>query len=60
MVTDQTSAHDRLRLSARGLDRRALEGCAERPAQHASVTAAAKRSIVAHVNAMLAFERQGI
>src|SRR6187399_2245875 len=61
MVTDQTSAHDLVYgyLPA-GWSVERWRAAQDDPAQHASVTAAAKQSIVAHVNAMLAFERQGI
>jgi urocanate hydratase len=61
MVTDQTSAHDLVYgyLPA-GWSVERWKAAQNDPAQHASVTAAAKQSIVAHVNAMLAFERQGI
>ena len=54
-------ARSRLRLLARRLDGRALEGRAGRSgAASRSSCAAAKQSIVAHVDAMLAFHRQGI
>jgi urocanate hydratase len=58
-VTDQTSAHDPLNgylPSGWTLD----EWRAKRETDPAGVTDAAKRSMVAHVEAMLAFHRQGI
>ena len=61
LVTDQTSAHDIVHgylPAGWTLDRwRAAQGD---PAQHAELTAAARRSIKAHVEAMLAFHAQGI
>ena len=61
MVTDQTSAHDLINgyLPA-GWTVDAWQAAQRDPAQHAALTAAAKKSIVAHVNAMLAFHAQGI
>ena len=61
MVTDQTSAHDLVYgyLPA-GWSVERWKAAQDDPAQHAALTAAAKHSIVAHVEAMLAFERQGI
>ena len=61
MVTDQTSAHDLVYgyLPA-GWTVEQWKAAQEDPRQHAELVAAAKRSIVAHVNAMLAFHRQGI
>ena len=61
LVTDQTSAHDIVHgylPAGWTLDRwRAAQGD---PAQHAELTAAVRRSIKAHVEAMLAFHAQGI
>jgi len=61
MVTDQTSAHDLVYgylPAGWTVDQwRAAQGD---PAQHAGLVAAAKRSIKAHVEAMLAFHGQGI
>ena len=61
MVTDQTSAHDLINgyLPA-GWTVDAWQAAQRDPAQHAALTAAAKKSIVAHVNAMLAFHAQDI
>ena len=61
MVTDQTSAHDLINgyLPA-GWTVDAWQAAQRDPAQHAALTAAAKKSIVAHVNAMLAFHAQHI
>jgi urocanate hydratase len=61
LVTDQTSAHDLVHgylPAGWTLDRwRAAQGD---PARHAELTAAARRSIRTHVEAMLAFHAQGI
>jgi urocanate hydratase len=61
MVTDQTSAHDLVYgyLPA-GWSIAQWQTAQRDPSQHAALTAAAKRSITAHVNAMLAFHAQGI
>ena len=61
MVTDQTSAHDLVYgyLPA-GWSIAKWQTAQRDPSQHAALTAAAKRSITAHVNAMLAFHAQGI
>jgi urocanate hydratase len=61
MVTDQTSAHDLVYgyLPAGWTIPRWRAAQAD-PAQHAALTAAAKQSIVAHVEAMLAFQRRGV
>ena len=61
MVTDQTSAHDLVYgyLPAGWTVERWRAAQAD-PAQHAALTAAAKQSIVAHVEAMLAFQRTGV
>ena len=61
MVTDQTSAHDLVYgyLPA-GWSVAQWQSAQRDPAQHAALTAAAKRSIGAHVKAMLAFHAQGI
>jgi urocanate hydratase len=61
MVTDQTSAHDLVYgyLPA-GWSIAQWQKAQRDPSQHAALTAAAKRSITAHVNAMLAFHAQGI
>jgi urocanate hydratase len=61
MVTDQTSAHDLVYgyLPA-GWTVERWKSAQEDPRQHAGLVAAAKRSIVAHVNAMLAFHRLGV
>jgi len=58
-VTDQTSAHDPLNgyLPAGWT---LAEWRAKREADPAAVTAAAQRSMVTHVEAMLAFHRQGV
>ncbi len=60
MVTDQTSAHDLVYgyLPAGWTVERWRAAQAD-PAQHAGLVAAAKKSIVAHVRAMLAFHRAG-
>jgi len=61
MVTDQTSAHDLVYgylPAGWSVERwRAAQNDSE---QHAALTAAAKESIVAHVQAMLAFHKQGV
>ena len=61
MVTDQTSAHDLVNgyLPAEWSVERWRAAQAD-PAQHAALTAAARRSIRSHVEAMLAFQRDGI
>ncbi|MBS0319120.1 MAG: urocanate hydratase [Proteobacteria bacterium] len=61
MVTDQTSAHDLVNgyLPA-GWTVDAWKAAQADPAAHAGLVAAAKQSIVAHVEAMLAFHRQGV
>jgi len=61
MVTDQTSAHDLVHgyLPA-GWSVEQWKAAQEDVREHAPLVAAAKQSIVAHVNAMLAFHRQGI
>jgi urocanate hydratase len=61
MVTDQTSAHDLVHgyLPAGWTVERWRAAQAD-SAQHASLVAAAKQSIVAHVKAMLHFHAQGI
>ena len=61
MVTDQTSAHDLVYgyLPA-GWTVERWKAAQDDPAQHAALVAAAKRSIVAHVEAMLAFHREGV
>ena len=61
MVTDQTSAHDLVYgyLPA-GWTVEQWKAAQDDPAQHAALVAAAKRSIVTHVEAMLAFHRQGV
>jgi len=61
MVTDQTSAHDLVYgyLPA-GWSVERWQSAQRDPSQHAELTAAAKRSIAAHVGAMLAFHAQGI
>ena len=61
MVTDQTSAHDLVYgyLPA-GWTVERWQAAQDDPAQHAALVAAAKRSIVAHVEAMLAFHAQGV
>src|SRR6476619_4228586 len=60
MVTDQTSAHDLVYgyLPAGWTVERWRAAQAD-PAQHAPLVTDAKRSIVAHVRAMLAFHKQG-
>jgi urocanate hydratase len=61
MVTDQTSAHDLVYgyLPA-GWSVERWRDAQNDPAQHAELTNAAKRSIKAHVEAMLAFNARGI
>jgi urocanate hydratase len=61
MVTDQTSAHDLVYgyLPA-GWSVESWHAAQADPARHAELVAAAKRSIKAHVLAMLAFHAQGI
>ena len=61
MVTDQTSAHDLVYgyLPA-GWSVARWRAAQADPAQHAALVAAAKASCRAHVEAMLAFHRQGI
>ena len=61
MVTDQTSAHDLIYgyLPA-GWSVAQWKSAQQDPRQHAQLVAEAKRSIVAHVNAMRAFHAQGI
>src|SRR6266704_1892522 len=61
LVTDQTSAHDLVYgyLPADWTVDRWRAAQAD-PAQHAELTAAAQRSIRTHVEAMLAFDAQGI
>jgi urocanate hydratase len=61
LVTDQTSAHDLVHgyLPAGWTLQRWRDAQAD-PAQHAELVAAARRSIKAHVEAMLAFHAQGI
>ena len=61
MVTDQTSAHDLVYgyLPA-GWSVERWRAAQADPAQHAALVAAAKRSCRTHVEAMLAFHRQGI
>ncbi len=61
LVTDQTSAHDLVHgyLPAGWTVERWKAAQAD-PAQHAGLVAAAKASIKAHVEAMLAFHRQGV
>ena len=61
MVTDQTSAHDLVHgyLPA-GWTVAQWQAAQADPAQHATLVADAKRSIVAHVEAMLAFRNAGI
>ena len=61
MVTDQTSAHDLVYgyLPA-GWSVEQWRAAQADPAHHAELVAAAKRSIKAHVEAMLAFHAQGI
>ena len=61
MVTDQTSAHDLVHgyLPA-GWSVEQWQSAQRDPAQHAELIAAARRSIAAHVTAMLAFHAQGI
>jgi urocanate hydratase len=61
MVTDQTSAHDLVYgyLPA-GWSVERWRAAQDDSAQHAALTAAAKKSIVAHVEAMLAFHKQGV
>jgi urocanate hydratase len=61
IVTDQTSAHDLVYgyLPA-GWSVERWRAAQDDSTQHAALTAAAKESIVAHVEAMLAFHRQGV
>jgi urocanate hydratase len=61
MVTDQTSAHDLVYgyLPA-GWSVEQWKAAQDDARQHAGLVAAAKKSIVAHVTAMLAFHGQGI
>ena len=61
MVTDQTSAHDLVHgyLPA-GWSVERWQAAQADPAQHAALVAAAKRSIKAHVEAMLAFHARGV
>ncbi len=61
MVTDQTSAHDLINgyLPA-GWSVEQWIAAQSDPSQHAALTHAAKQSIKAHVEAMLAFHAQGI
>src|SRR4029079_2456298 len=61
MVTDQTSAHDLVYgyLPA-GWTVARWRAAQTDSTQHAALTAAAKKSIVAHVEAMLAFQRRGV
>ncbi len=61
MVTDQTSAHDLVHgyLPA-GWTVAQWQAAQADPAQHPKLVADAKRSIVAHVEAMLAFKRSGV
>ena len=61
MVTDQTSAHDLVNgyLPA-GWTVDAWRAAQQDASRHAALEAAAKASIKAHVDAMLAFQRQGI
>jgi len=61
MVTDQTSAHDLIYgyLPA-GWTVEQWRSAQSDTSRHAQLTAAAKRSIAAHVRAMLAFHAQGI
>jgi urocanate hydratase len=61
MVTDQTSAHDLVHgyLPAGWTVERWLAAQAD-PSQHAALVAAAQRSCTAHIEAMLAFHRQGV
>ncbi len=61
MVTDQTSAHDLVHgyLPA-GWTVEQWKNAQHDPAQHDALVAAARRSICAHVEAMLAFHRQGV
>ena len=61
MVTDQTSAHDLVHgyLPA-GWTIERWRSAQQDPAQHAELVEATKRSIGAHVKAMLAFHAQGV
>jgi urocanate hydratase len=61
LVTDQTSAHDLVNgyLPA-GWTLERWRAAQDDPAQHAELTAAARRSIRSHVEAMLEFHAQGI
>jgi urocanate hydratase len=61
LLTDQTSAHDLVYgylPAAWSVDR--WKAAQADPAQHAALVAAAKQSIKAHVEAMLAFQRRGV
>jgi urocanate hydratase len=61
MVTDQTSAHDLVYgYLPSGWSVERWRAAQADPAQHASLVAAAKRSIRTHVEAMLQFHRGGI
>src|SRR6187455_1889388 len=61
MVTDQTSAHDLVHgYLPTGWSVERWRAAQDDSAQHPALTAAAKKSIVAHVEAMLAFHRQGV
>jgi len=61
MVTDQTSAHDLVNgyLPA-GWTVERWQAAQADPSQHAALTLAAQRSCAVHVEAMLAFKRQGV
>ncbi len=61
MVTDQTSAHDLVHgyLPA-GWTIERWKAAQDDPAQHPALVTTAKQSIKAHVEAMLAFHRQGV
>jgi len=61
MVTDQTSAHDLVHgyLPA-GWTVERWQAAQADPSQHATLVAAARASIAAHVRAMLAFHAQGV
>ncbi len=61
MVTDQTSAHDLVYgyLPASWTVEQ-WKAAQDDPARHAALAAAAKQSIVAHVGAMLTFQRMGV
>ncbi len=61
MVTDQTSAHDLVHgYLPGGWTVERWQAAQADPAQHAALVAAAKQSIKAHVEAMLAFHAQGV